>query len=89
MQLRLELNVLNLFNQKTPRHIFNWRNRGAGTARPSSSINLSQTDLASGYDYDALIRTTPDGANGYDPRYGMNDLFNDGAQGQLTLKLIF
>ena len=87
--LRVELNVLNLLNQKTPRHIFNWLNRGAGTARPSSSIDLSRTDLARGYDYNALIRATPDGAKAYDPRYGMNDLFNDGAQGQLTIKLIF
>ena len=87
--LRVELTVLNLFNQKTPRHIFNWLNRGAGTARPSSSIDLSRTDLARGYDYNALIRATPDGAKAYDPRYGMNDLFNDGAQGQLTIKLIF
>ena len=29
-RLRLELNVLNLFNQKTARHVFNYLNRGAG-----------------------------------------------------------
>ena len=88
-KLRVELNVLNVFNQKTPRHLFNWLNRGAGTARPSSSINLSRTDLAKGYDYRALILATPDGARAYDPRYGMADLFNDGARGQVTVKVTF
>ena len=31
-RLRFELNVLNLFNQKTARHVFNYLNRGAGVA---------------------------------------------------------
>ena len=31
-RVRLELNVLNVFNQKTTRHIFNYLNRGAGVA---------------------------------------------------------
>ena len=35
------------------------------------------------------VLATPDGAGAYDPRYGMADLFNDGAQGQITVKLIF
>ena len=62
-RLRLELNVLNLFNQKTARHVFNYLNRGAGAARASSAINLATIDLYKGYDYNALIRATPDGAN--------------------------
>jgi hypothetical protein len=69
-QLRVEVNLLNLFNQKTGRHIFNYLNRGAGTPRPSSSINLSRTDLANGYDSAAFIVSTPDGADACDPRYG-------------------
>ncbi len=88
-KLQVELNVINLFNQKTTTHIFNWLNRGAGSPRASSAINLSQTNLANGYDYNALIRATSDGANAYDPRYGQPDLFNDGRQGQITIKLIF
>ena len=40
-RLRLELNLLNAFNQKTSRHEFNFLNRGAGAPRQSSSINLS------------------------------------------------
>jgi hypothetical protein len=89
VKLRVEVNVLNVLDQKTPRHLFNWRNRGAGTARASSAIDLGRTDLARGYDYDALIRATPDGTNAYDPRYGRADLFNDGTQGRLTIRLLF
>lgn len=88
-KLRLELNITNLFNQKTTRHLFNYVNRGGGAARASSAINLSRTDLAKGYDYNALILATPDGANAYDPRYGMADLFNEGLHGQFLVKLIF
>ena len=88
-RLRLQLTVLNLFNQKTARHIFNWLNRGAGIARASSAIDLSRTDLAKGYDYEALIRATPDGVNAFDPRYGMADLFNEGRQAQIMVRLTF
>jgi hypothetical protein len=87
--LRVELNIINVFNQKTTTHLFNWLNRGAGSPRASSAMNLSQTNLANGYDYDALIRATPDGANAYDPRHGRPDLFNDGARGQVMVKLVF
>ena len=41
-RLRFELNVLNLFNQKTARHIFNYLNRGAGAPRASSAIDLAR-----------------------------------------------
>ena len=88
-RLRLELNVLNLFNQKTSRHVFNFLNRGGGTARASSAINLAPFDLYKGYDYNALIPATPDGANAYDPRYGMDDLFEAGTQGQVSVKFLF
>ena len=88
-RMRLELNVLNLFNQKTTRHTFNNLNRGAGTARASSAIDLSPFNLYKGYDYRKLISATPDGANAYDPRYGMADLFEAGTQGQFTVKFLF
>jgi len=88
-RLRFEFNVINLFNQKTTRHIFNSLNKGAGAARGSSAIDLSGTDLAKGYDYNALIRATPDGASAYDVRYGMADLFDDGTQGRFTVKFLF
>lgn len=88
-RLRFELNVLNVFNQQTARHVFNWLNRGGGVNRASSAIDLSGTDLSRGYDYNALIRATADGANAYDPRYGQADLFSPGAQGFLTVKFLF
>ncbi len=88
-KIRLELNVLNLFNQKTARHVFNFLNRGGGLARADSAINLANVDLAQGYDYNALILASPSGANAYDPRYGMADLFNAGLRGQFSVKIIF
>jgi hypothetical protein len=84
--LRLEANVLNLFNQQTGRHIFDSLNR---PRRQSSAIDLSHTDLANGYDYNALIQATPDGQDAYDPRYGMEDLFNPGTQARLSVRFMF
>jgi hypothetical protein len=88
-RLRVELNVLNLFNQKTARHIFNYLNRGAGNPRQSAAIDLAPFDLFKGYDYNALIRGTSEGAGAYDPRYGMPDLFEAGTQGQVSVKFLF
>jgi hypothetical protein len=91
-KVRFELNVLNLFNQKTPTHIFNFLNKGApggSSAISSSEIDLSNVNLLKGYDYNALIRATPDGANAFDPRYGQPDLWQAGTQGQFSVKFIF
>jgi hypothetical protein len=88
-KLRLELNVINLFNQKTVTHIFNNLNRGAGLARASSAINLSGVDLAKGFDVNQAILATADGANAYDPRYNQADLWQTGTQGQVSVKFIF
>ena len=88
-KLRLELNVINLFNQKTATHIFNSLNKGAGVARGRRPSTCHSTDLAKGYDYNALIRATPDGANAFDPRYGKPDLWQAGTQGQFSVKFIF
>jgi hypothetical protein len=88
-RLKFELNVLNVFNQQTTRHIFNYLNKGAGSPRGSSAIDLSHTDLLKGYDYNALIAATPDGANARDVRYGMADLFEDGTRGQFVIKFEF
>ena len=88
-RLRFELNVQNLFNQKTARHIFNYVNKGAGSPRQTSAIDLSHTDLLKGYDYKALINATPDGANAYDVRYGMADLFEPGTNAYFTIRFEF
>jgi hypothetical protein len=36
-----------------------------------------------------LIRATDEGALSYDPRYGLEDLYNPGLQGQFSVKFIF
>jgi hypothetical protein len=84
-RLRVELNVLNLFNQKTARHRFNYVNR----PRASSEIDLSRTDLAQGYDYNAMIDARTDPAGPRDPRYGMDDLFSEGTSGHLLVRWLF
>jgi len=91
-RLRLELNIINLFNQKTPLHTFNFLNKGApagSSAISANSIDLSGVNLAQGYDYNALIRATADGAASYDPRYGQSDYWQTGLQGQFSVKFIF
>jgi len=88
-RVRFELNVINLFNQKTATHIFNALNKGSGLARADSAIDLSGTDLARGYDYRALILASPSGANALDPRYGRADLWQTGTQGQVSVKYLF
>jgi len=90
-RLRFEMNVLNLFNQRTARHIYNGLNRGlgAGGARQSAAIDLSSTDLTKGYDYNALILRTTEGAGAYDPRYGKEDLFDEGTRAYFTVKFLF
>jgi len=91
-RLRLELNIQNLFNQMTATHLFNFLNKGApagGSTQAADAIDFSGVNLAAGYDYNALIRATQEGANAFDPRYGMADLFNPGLQGQFSVKFIF
>ena len=74
---------------KTVINFLNYLNKGAGSPRQSSAIDLSHTDLLKGYDYNALINATPDGANARDVRYGMGDLFEDGTRGQFVIKFEF
>jgi hypothetical protein len=104
-RLRLELNVLNLFNQQTERHRLPTVNRIGGTGRRllSSAIDLSgivyggPVNLAEGYDYQAKLNAAPDnqkpaGApiSGYqDPRYNQADVWNAGIQGRLSIRFIF
>jgi hypothetical protein len=84
--------VLNVFNQQTARHIFNYLNKGAIVPdRQSSFIDLHDVDLSRGYNYVDLINATEDGQAGqaYDPRYGMADLFEPGRRAYATVKFIF
>jgi hypothetical protein len=50
---------------------------------------MSGVNLAKGYDYNALIRATADGASAYDPRYRQPDLWQTGLQGQFMVKFLF
>jgi hypothetical protein len=91
-KLRLELNVINLFNQKTVLHKFNFLNKGAPAGSSfiaANAIDLSAVDLAKGYDYNALIRASADGNASFDPRYGQPDFWQTGLQGQFSVKFIF
>ena len=88
-RVRFELNALNVFNQKTARHRFNCLNRGCGARRDSSAIDLHGVDLAKGYDYNALILQSNEGRFAYEPRYGLDDLFNPGFAGRFGVKFIF
>ena len=54
-RLRFELNVLNVFNQKTTRHQFNYLNRGAGAPRAVVGDLPGRRRPSHGYDYNALI----------------------------------
>jgi hypothetical protein len=85
-RLRLELNVINVFNQKTARHIFDSYNR---PNRQSAAVDLSGVDLAQGFDYNERIAASADGARSLDPRFGMEDLFNPGLQARVSAKFIF
>jgi hypothetical protein len=98
-RVRLEFNALNVFNQKQVRHIFDTVNRiGAnGRVLPSSALRLANVNLLKGYDYNAILATTPDAAkapgtntSGYqDPRYQMGDIFNPGFDGRISIRFLF
>jgi len=94
-KLRFEFNVLNVFNQKTPTHIFNFLNKGApgqSSTIPADAIDMSHVNLAAGYDYKALLSQTSDAQSGTSPldnRYKQADLWNSGLSGQFLIKFIF
>jgi hypothetical protein len=98
-RLRLEFNALNLFDQQQVRHVFTDVNRiGAdGRVLSSSALRLGNQNLLNGYNYDALLATTPDAAKppgtngaGYqDPRYQMGDAFNPGFEGRFVVRFLF
>jgi hypothetical protein len=97
--LRLEFNVLNVFNQKQERHIFDSVNRVGANGRSvnSSRINTDGVDLTQGYDYNALLAQSPDAAkppsqnaSGFaDPRYLMADQWNPGLRARFSVRFLF
>jgi hypothetical protein len=97
--IRLEVNALNVFNQKQARHVIDFVNRVGANGRSvsSSRINTAGVDLTQGYDYNALLAQTPDAAkpasvnaSGFaDPRFLMADQFNPGFNARFSIRLIF
>ena len=72
--------------------MFNFLNKGApGGARRSRRTRSTSAAriLPQGYDYNALIRASADGAKSFDPRYGQPDFWQTGLQGQFSVKFIF
>jgi hypothetical protein len=86
-RLRFEFNMINLFNQKTARHIYDYTNR---ERNGSAGMSLVGVDLTQGYDYNALLADSPLGLPGaLAPQFGMEDIFNDGFRGRFGIKFIF
>ena len=59
--------------------------------RSAASINLGNQDLAKQYDYRSMINNTTDGQNGigYEPRFGMDDLWSEGTTAHFMVKFLF
>jgi outer membrane receptor protein involved in Fe transport len=97
--LRLEANLLNVFNQKQSRHVFDAVNRVGANGRSvnSSRVNTAGVNLFEGYDYNTLLTQTPDAAkpasqnaSGYaDPRYLLADQWNPGFRARFSVRLLF
>ncbi len=86
-RLRLEFNMMNLFNQKTSMFIFDRYNREE--TYETSGMYLYDTDLSKGFDWKAKVLASPDGQRALDPRYGKDAIFNPGFQGRFLIKFIF
>ena len=87
--IRFEFNMINLFNQKTARHIFNCLNYDCVNGQVASSMNMAGVNLFQGFDYNSLIQKSSNGAAAFDPRYKKEDLFNPGFQGRFGVKFTF
>ncbi len=92
-RLRLEVNILNLFNQRTERYRYSQLNRWRVN---SSAMNVLAEDMTQGYDYNALLAQTPDAQrsgvsrSGYeDPRFGLTQMWNPGFQARLQVRFTF
>jgi len=86
-KVRFELNMDNLFNQKTSQFTFDRYNREEKS--DSAGIDLIDTDLSQGFDWQALVAATPDGEAAKDPRYKKAAIFSPGFSGRFMVKYIF
>ncbi|MFB3813910.1 MAG: carboxypeptidase regulatory-like domain-containing protein [Terriglobales bacterium] len=83
-RLRFEVNMINLFNQKTNVFTFDRYNREEHS--DATGMDLSGVDLTQGFDYKALVAAS---GNDLDPRYGQAAEFNQGFQARFLIKFIF
>jgi hypothetical protein len=83
-RLRLEMNILNVFNQKTALFVFDRLTREENST--FSGMDLSAVDLSQGFDYQERIAAA---GSDFDPRYKKNSDFNPGIAGRFLVKFIF
>ncbi len=83
-KLRLEMNIMNLFNRKTDVYTFDRYTREDNSN--STGPSLAKVDVTKGYDLNALVAAK---GNDLDPRYGHAAEFNPGIAARLTVKFIF
>ena len=88
-KLRFEFNMFNLFNQKTAQYLYPYVNR-ALEYPDTSGVDLTETDLAKGYDYTKLLGLSTDGLPfALHPLYKKQDHFAEGFSGRFLIKFIF
>jgi hypothetical protein len=101
-KIRVEFNLINVFNQKTARYKQNIVTRYRDS---SSAIDTSGVNMLNGYDWRDLLAQTeyaqdktrtsdptsldPNKNWAVDPTYNKNDVFNDGFAARFLLKFIF
>jgi hypothetical protein len=83
-RLRLEMNILNLFNQKT--NVFTFDRYTREEHSDADGMDLSGVDLSQGFDYQALVAAA---GSDLDTRYGLASDFNPGLAARFLLKFSF
>ncbi len=86
-RLRFEFNFDNLFNQKTS--MFQFQDFNKQERGDSSEIDLIDTDLSKGFDWQQMVANTSDGTFAQDPRYLKDAIFNPGFSGRFLIKFTF
>lgn len=88
-QLRVEFNMINLFNQKTSMFTFDRYNEEE--ISDSAGIDLANVDLTQGFNWQQMAAdaAAANGGVGLDPRYGKAAVFNPGFQARLLVKFTF
>jgi hypothetical protein len=83
-RVRLEMNVINLFNQKT--NVFTFDRYTREEHSDANGMDLSGVDLSQGFDYQALVAAA---GSDLDTRYKKASDFNPGIAARFLVKFIF